>query len=149
MYPLETFPEHLVSLHPEDWKKLFRHLPELDETDNFGGWQQERHRLTGVIYMPHVYETKLVTDILQELYELQLIISFDWGAWTEGSRRLAEEPFFVDDLDAVTICKMITGIIRSDRFNEGSLLVAFQNGRMPALLRALEAIVCPVEELAV
>ncbi len=144
MVPLESFPDHLNSIQPKDWKTLFKYSRQVEHSDDYGGWRQlSASRVTEAIAISPVVSSELLTNILKTLYDMELIIHFDWGAWEEGSRRLAQEPFSADDLDAVTICKMITGIVRSDRFHEGSLVQAFQNGRMPTLLRSLEQLVCP------
>src|ERR1700712_2939973 len=105
MVPLETFFDHLNSIPPKDWKKLFKYSNQLDQSDDYGGWRQlSASHGKDVSTFPTAVSSELVTNILKSLYDMELIINFDWGAWKEGSRRLAEEPFSADDLDAVTIC---------------------------------------------
>jgi hypothetical protein len=46
---------------------------------------------------------------------------FDWGSWLQGSTMLSDKDFDFDSIDLVAKCKLITAIVRSDRFCEGPM----------------------------
>lgn len=67
----------------------------------------------------------IVSKFVEVVYAIP-IISFDWGAWEEGRKIANDENFAFDSVDLLTKCKLITAIVRNDRFCEGALVSAFE-----------------------
>jgi len=67
-----------------------------------------------------------------------MIISFDWGSWDEGRKIASDENFDFDTTDLLTKCKLITAIVRNDRFCEGALVSAFESGLILKILKSIE-----------
>jgi hypothetical protein len=70
--------------------------------------------------------------------ELGLMISFDWGSWIEGREILEGKSFDFDAIDIPTKCKLISMIIRNDRFCNGYLVSTFESGLMLQVLESIE-----------
>jgi len=58
--------------------------------------------------------------------------------WAEGQDILSKADYDFDSLDLVTKCKLITAIVRSDRFSEGALVSAFNSGVVLRILKSIE-----------
>ncbi|RMH64436.1 MAG: hypothetical protein D6677_04715 [Calditrichaeota bacterium] len=59
-------------------------------------------------------------------------------SWKEGTKIVSDASFDFDTLDLITKCKLITYIVRQDRFNEGFLVSQFESGLMLKILKSLE-----------
>ena len=70
-------------------------------------------------FFSHCIESPIVSQFLHIVYRLPIIISFDWGAWEEGREIASNDDFDHDTLDLPTKCKLITEIVRNNRFAIG------------------------------
>ena len=77
------------------------------------------------------------------VYRLPIIISFDWGAWEEGREIASNEEFDFDTIDIPAKCKLITVIVRNDRFCDGVLVSAFESGQILRILKSIERQILP------
>ena len=66
------------------------------------------------------------------MYELDLVIGFNWGRWEEGRKIVARGDY--KNQNPVTLLKILTAIIRNDRFNDGALIQAFENRTIEKIL---------------
>ncbi|MBK8055438.1 MAG: hypothetical protein IPK35_19750 [Saprospiraceae bacterium] len=64
---------------------------------------------------------------------------FDWAAWEDGKNILLNPDFEYNTLDLISLCKLLTVIIRADRFNEGYLVSCFEKGIVLKIITALES----------
>jgi hypothetical protein len=62
------------------------------------------------------------------VYDLPIVITFNWNMWDEGRKMLNDTHFNYDTIDIPTKCKLITMIICSNRFSDGALVSAFETG---------------------
>ncbi len=67
-----------------------------------------------------------------------LLVNFDWVNWDEGRAMAADIDFDFDRVDIPTLCKIMTAVIRNDRFCDGALVLAFESGLMPKILQSIE-----------
>jgi hypothetical protein len=74
-----------------------------------------------------------ISDFVRLAYADGWVIGFDWGAWDEG-REIAGSPERIAECDLDTIHKLITALVRNDRFCEGALASAWQHGSIKAIL---------------
>jgi hypothetical protein len=67
---------------------------------------------------------------------------FDWMAWleTERGKELAGSPKAVASANADELGKLLTAVVRSDRFSDGSLAGAYESGLLTAILRRAKAL---------
>ncbi len=66
------------------------------------------------------------------------MINFDWGEWEEGKEIISNKNFDYNTLDITTKCKIITTIVRADRFREGFLVKCFEEGVILKVLKSIE-----------
>lgn len=80
---------------------------------------------------------------VETAYRLKWVVpEFDWVAWTqtEEARRLVEDPQAVAGATVEDLERLLTAHIRQDRFIEGHLAGAFEEGRLTAIVRRAEAL---------
>jgi len=132
----ENCNEIIYSFNEIDWQKLFYLIPEIENTKDFGSLIMGE-KVNGILTMPYYKEHTVVADFHRIVYEIPVVISFDWGSWTEGHKILNTENFEFDTIDVVTKCKLITTIVRNDRFCEGALVNAFKSGIILKILKSI------------
>jgi hypothetical protein len=66
-----------------------------------------------------------------------VIQGFDWRSWleTDDGRALRDRPEAVAAADTEQLAKLLTAIVRSDRFVEGSIEGAFHSGLLARISR--------------
>ena len=132
MTELETFSQQLQTIKKEDWDKLFSLLPEIKKTNKFGECNPEKSLLS-----PWTWD-KIVSDFVHVFYDINLCVVFDWGKWEKGKTILKQNDFDFSSLDSVTLCKLLTTIVRADRFNDGFLISEFERGTITKILETLK-----------
>jgi hypothetical protein len=92
----------------------------------------------GVMSFPYTEEHPLVARTRRFLDEHRLTIVFDWARWEEGREFFrAERPEKYREVDAEFVLKLLTALIRNNRFNDGAWALAFASGDVPRLLGRL------------
>ena len=137
MIDLEEFPAHLKSLSPTDWNKLFELLPEMEKADQFGEMVMCEKDAEGFTQMPYWNPAKITQQFVEVVYELNIMPVFDWIKWQEGKKIMENNATDLDQLDVVTLCKLLTVIIRADRLNDGFLIGNMEDGTIQKIIRAL------------
>ncbi len=138
MIKLEDFSEHLASITPKQWEKLFIVIPEIEGTEVFGQMVESKLQPDGSYTFPYWTKAEIVSrtgDLIHD--ELNLLPAFDWTKWKEGSALLHSGSDF-KTLDIIIRCKLLTAIYRMDRFSEGHVVNIFEQGIMLRLLKALQ-----------
>jgi len=133
---MEKLNNHLENISLEHWNRLFKFIPLIQKQDVFGEWKGGKKDSQGVIEFPYIVSCKVVDDFTNLMYELDLVINFDWGKWTTGREIVRTNDF--RNLDNITLIKILTAIIRNDRFNEGVLVGAFEDGTIEKVLIELK-----------
>ena len=139
MHNKETdFEGKINSLKRSDFKPLLNLIPEIQAASWFGKLKGGNKNKDGSICMPYYEENKVVSLFRSIAYDIPIIIPFDWGKWEKG-RKIVNNPYFdYQTVDIITICKIITSIVRNDRFCEGALISAFESGLILKLLISIE-----------
>ena len=128
--------KHLETITSDEWKKLFNFIPLIQSSEYFGEWKGLEKDPRGNIQLPYMVRSRVVQDFCNLIYELDLLVGFDWPNWTAG-RNIVKEGNF-KNLDTITLIKILTAIIRNDRFCEGALVEAFENGTIEKILTVLK-----------
>ncbi len=65
---------------------------------------------------------------------------FDWPAWEETpeARRLWDDRGAIEQATALDLVRLLTVVIRSERFGEGAVADAIESGLVTAVLRRIE-----------
>ncbi len=122
----------------QDWKPLFALIPKIENTSVFGQLVGGDKNEDGVIQIPFSVPADIVSQFLKIVYAIPIIIAFDWNAWDEGREMARNKNFIFDSVDLITKCKLITAIIRNDKFSEGALVAAFESGLILNVLKSME-----------
>ena len=110
------------------------------EDGGFGRWHREPRSASGNLNLPWVELSADAKAFLARARDAGLVIaSFDWVAWG-GRGRYLHDPASVADASFDDCCKLLTALIRGDRFNEGLVLEAFENGLLRHLIDRLSAL---------
>ena len=133
-----NYKEQIHAFTQQDWKPLIELIPKVESTSKFGEWEEEG------ILSPYSIEAPIVSQFLHIVYRLPIIISFDWGAWEEGREIASNDDFDHDTLDLPTKCKLITAIVRNNRFCDGALVSAFESGLILRILKSIEKQILPL-----
>ena len=119
-----------------DWQPLFALIPKIETTSVFGELKVEEK--DGVIQLPYWRPAPVVSQFLEVVYTIPIIINFDWPSWDEGRKIARDKDFDFDTIDLPTKCKLITAIVRNDRFCDGALISAFESGLILKILKSIE-----------
>ena len=133
-----NYKEQIHTFTQQDWKPLIELIPKVESTSKFGEWASAEKNEEETIQFPDCIEETIVSQFLDIVYRLPIIISFDWGAWEEGREIASNDDFDHDTLDLPTKCKLITAIVRNNRFCDGVLVSAFESGLILRILKSIE-----------
>jgi len=127
---------HLMNIPNHDWAPLFDFISEIEKSKWFDKTNAE-YASENPLFIQNTSKKELITKIVASLYDLDIIPTFDRTNWDEGKAIINNDKSEYDSLDMVTLCKLFTVLIRADRFNEGFLLLKFEDGTIPKILTTL------------
>ena len=109
---------------------------------SFGSWSEPREHRPGVTSMPYYVRSQGAEDFLAAVGRTGWVKPFDWGAWlqTPEGQAMKNDRDAVARADRVQLGRLLTAIIRSDRFSEGSIAGAFESGLLTAICRRCAAL---------
>ena len=83
--------------------------------------------------------TQEVRQFIQTLSHTRMVFPFDWPAWKEA-KHLYDNPTLLAKADLLTLRKLFTTHVRTNRFSEGHLAHVIENGHIAAMLRRLQTL---------
>jgi hypothetical protein len=122
----------------KDWERLFKLIPEMEKTKDFikgGGIIDDPNDPEGFMITP-IVEADIVQVFEKTLYDLSLIIDFNWPGWDEG-RTIADDQDF-ENKDTVTLLKLFTAFVRNNRFCDGVLAQKFEDRTIEKILKQIK-----------
>jgi len=135
----ENYIERINSYSEQDWKPLLGLIHEIKRIEKFGDNTEAMKLLEqGIIDMNPYVEHEIVEEFRQVCYTIPIMIDFNWGSWDEGREIVSDDNFDYDTIDIPTKCKIITAIVRNDRFCSGRLVEAFETGMMLKVLKSIQ-----------
>ncbi len=66
-----------------------------------------------------------------------MLSEFDWASWDEG-RAIVADLARIGETDLLTIRKLITALVRNERFCDGALQAAYEKGVIEAILERIK-----------
>jgi len=138
MIELKKLQKHIQNLKRNDWDRLFALLPEIDGIKKLGEIKGGDKLEDGSFTFPYWNSSEIVKKVAKIIHELNLITVFDWTSWDEGKSILKNQDFDYSTIDTITLCKLLTTIVRADRFNDGFLISNFENGIVPKIIKAIK-----------
>jgi len=137
----EDYADRVNSYPKRHWAPLLDLIPEIEQAKKFDNDidpEFEEKLKKGIIDLSYTNETELVARFRELVYEREVMIDFDWAKWDEGRTMLRNEKFNYDSIDIPTKCKLITAVVRNDRFCTGALANAFESGIILKILKSIE-----------
>ena len=123
---------------------LARWIPILDSSDlHIGAWRGGVANADGVISMPWFeYDPQVAAWPGPCDGDTLVLMGFDWGAWMRTPRgvALSADPVAIADATAEELLRLVTAIVRGDRFVEGNLAGAIEEGFALAICRRAAAL---------
>lgn len=103
----------------------------------FGHWVNAETDADGVIHMGWYDYSPQALRFMAEVGSAGFVQPFDWMAWasTPAVQALIADPTRVGKVDAEDLRRLLTAIIRGDRFVEGNVAGAFESGLLLAITR--------------
>lgn len=137
MTPVEQLSQHIKTISTRDWEKLFSLIPAISSTTRFGELKGGEEIGKNISFGHYWQSTQVVDDFVKIAYELKIIVVFDWKNWEEGKNILNNVQSY-EELDISTLCKLLTSIVRNDKFCDGFLIKNFENGIILKVISAIE-----------
>ena len=120
--------EEFLRISKEDWEALIALIPEIEKTDYSSvvtGWDYP----------------EIVNRFHEIVYKKNMVLLFDWPKWMEARELLDDKNADFSELDLITLCKLITVIIRNNRFSTGYLGSCFEDGIILKMLYRIKHII--------
>lgn len=117
--PLHLVKDVINNTKKDDWNKLFDLIPKLS------GNRPTEHEV----------------DFIQCIYDLNIVINFDWMNWNEGKAIFDSPDFDISKCSVVDLCKFMTVFTRNDRFSQGFLTSEIENGKVLKVIKRLQFLV--------
>lgn len=119
--------------------------PQLRDPDaSAGRWSDQNGSGTvdDPLTMPSFAMSDLLTRFEAMTYDVGWIKDFDWMEWSRGpeAKRLMRDQASLADATVDQIAKVLTALVRADRFSEGTLAGYFKEGLLLALAERAEAL---------
>lgn len=126
----------ISDLSEDDWKQIGDLNNRIQtHTGSWGEMITESKTEPGTMVWPYSDEDPLVKEFVKLWYEKNLVVPFDWSDWQEGRDWYAStDDAKYNALDYETALKLLTAVIRNDRFNEGAILRSFESGDFPKII---------------
>lgn len=102
----------------------------------FGEWERSEEREPGVWTMPYVDYGPTALEFQRAAASHGWVRSdVNWMKWAETpeARRFVDNPAEIATASAEQLARLLTTIIRGDRFSEGNMLGAFESGHLTAI----------------
>ena len=102
-----------------------------------GRWVVTEPDVNGVIQMPWFDYDAAILRFTTEMSELGWVRPIDWMTWagTPKARRLLHDPTLVSRANVDDLTRLLTTIVRGDRFSEGEIAGAYEAGMLTAIAR--------------
>ena len=103
-------------------------------------WHLPERQEDGSLSMPWCELSPDAAEFSRGMYGKGLIVQFDWPAWGETAKRYFDHP---DRLVAASLedcLKLLTVLVRADRFNEGLLGSMIERGQVATVLKRIRDI---------
>jgi hypothetical protein len=116
------------------WLRLLDAIDVVGLIDEYGSWRGGTtiEGDDGVLEMPWVDYADEVDRLVQSLYEVNAVVDLDPFELDIARQMVTSDPTNVSDT-----VRMITTIVRVNRFSEGQLLRSLEDGTLQTLVRRL------------
>ncbi len=126
----------------EALRALAAFLPQFEAADfEFGEWMVSDPSEDGVIPFPSFHLSPVALDFVSTCHEVGWIQwpEFDWVTWTGTAEavQLHDDPAKLERAAPQQLSRLLTVLVRQDRFVEGALGAGFDSGFLLRILRRI------------
>ncbi|MFD7846641.1 DUF6508 domain-containing protein [Nocardia sp. NPDC059764] len=125
----------LLGLPPERWEPLWAAVDQL-LAEQPSVWEFRTQNHDGSLCLPYAVYDDAVNRVHDALYRADVIVNFDWTSW-DGVQRYRGE--VLADAPVADACRMLTAIVRAERFSDGTIGRTLDDGTFQAALLRLRA----------
>ena len=131
----------VATVSTEQWDHLATLVDAVDPRD-YGAWvggNVTGHTEAGapIISMPFFYWSEALNQLVDTLYEYNLVYPFDWMEWSDATR-WGDSDVPIAEQTVPDLIKFTTAVLRADRFAEGTLSRAIREsdflGRLTSII---------------
>jgi len=132
----------VTKLTGKDWRQITALNDRIQaHKGSWGSMAGGETNADGSIEMPYSVPDPLILEFVQLWYDKDLVVPFDWGGWYDAQKwHQNKDAARYDAIDSETALKLLTAMIRGDRFTEGALVNLFEAGDVPKILNRLVSI---------
>jgi hypothetical protein len=135
----DTIGDYLDLIPKTEWSRLFSLADRIELSLKSGLLKDLKDK--GVIryeWWKSGNEVPEIIELGQLLTQLGLLVSFDWTNWKHGQIMLQKGIKESDDIDLISLCKLLTMITRADRFNDSILYQNVIRGNVVTILKLIK-----------
>lgn len=134
-----NYKEKINKFTYQDWEPLIELIPKIESTSKFSERPgPEKDSKGTLISYGDSLKPPIISEFIKIIYNLPIVIDFDWSSWKDGQEIISNENFNLDKLDLPTKCKLATVLARKDRFCDGVLASVFESGFILRILKSIE-----------
>ncbi len=134
--------DQLDELAPPQLDGLASLLPAFEAPDaEFGTWEGGGEIEPGTFTLLQFSHSELTSRFLEVAYRDGWVRpDFDWPTWaqTPEAQRLRDDREAIAQATVLELARLLTVVIRSERFGEGAVAAAIESGLVTAVLRRIE-----------
>ena len=134
---LNKLESHLNNIPQEKWKALNDLLLEIEQTETFSISSGFQKKDKNTFILPRAIPAPVVLKFVDVVDKMQLAPEFEWITWKEAQLILENREGEIESLDAVSLCKLLTVMIRANTVADGFLLSCFSNDAVAMILKTL------------
>jgi hypothetical protein len=126
-------------------------VPQFESPDfRFGRWEGGEPSESGIMTLPMYQRSEVSDQFVRAAYDLGWVPApgCNWVQWkqTPEAIRLRDDPAALAAATPPQLARLLTVLIRQDRFCEGSLAGAFRYGLLTAICRRAAALADELEQ---
>ena len=129
----------IKNVSPKQWKLLTDFIPQL-EKGNYGDRSRIEQKKTSGNTMPYVKYSNVVLKFIEQCYEAEIVISFDWNEWLQEEKILENQKSFIQQADLAQCAMLLTAHIRCEHSCDGHLFNVLEDGSILLILKRIEAL---------
>lgn len=137
--------ETIGPFNAQQLNALSQFLPEFEAPDFGPGMMSPMTpNADGSVSFPYAVLSDKAGEFVSAAYDNGWVVGhFDWPAWssTAAARRLRSDESAIAKATPEELARLLTVLIRQERFAEGTLLEAFESGIILRIVRRIDALV--------
>lgn len=134
-----TWVEESVPLTRENIDNILKYLPLLEDKDK-KFYREAPQDKPGVVVLPFYVLTAIGHNFYEDLYKEGFVTKFRWMDWIAEAGEYSANDEKLSKADLMDIRRLLTIIVRQDRFCEGLLEEVIESGFVLKILKRLKEI---------